>query len=84
MMIGVGDLVQTKEIVFIHHQTGKAKHGRQVKGLVIDIIQKPYWDGRPIKTYATVLAYGGREHRFLLDDLEVLEKNKSFFLTAEQ
>ena len=72
-MIEVGDLVQTKV------------KGRSTKGLVTELYEKKHWDtGKlgtsvdwsvaPVRDFAKVLAYDGREHRFLLDDLELVEK----------
>ena len=70
-MIKVGDLVRTK-----------FDKGSTI-GLVTDVFQKKHWDTgelgiavdwakAPMRDFAKVLSYGGREHRFLLDDLEIL------------
>ncbi len=72
-MIEVGDLVQTK-----------VENG-STKGLVTELYEKKHWDtGKlgtsvdwslaPIRDFAIVLAYDGREHRFLVEDLELVEK----------
>ena len=72
-MIKVGDLVRTK-----------FDKGSTI-GLVTDVFQKKHWDTgelgiavdwakAPMRDFANVLSYGGREHRFLLDDLETLPK----------
>ena len=72
-MIKVGDLVRTK-----------FNNGSTI-GLVTDVFQKKHWDTgelgiavdwakAPMRDFANVLSYGGREHRFLLDDLETLPK----------
>ena len=72
-MIKVGDLVETK---FVQHST---------RGLVTDVFQKKHWDTgelgvavnwdiAPMRDFATVLAYDGREHRFLVDDLQLREE----------
>ena len=72
-MIKVGDLVQTKF------------KERPTRGLVTDVFQQKHWDTgelgievnwsrAPMRDFARVLSYGGREHKFLLDDLEVVEK----------
>ena len=72
-MIKVGDLVQT---TFKDMST---------RGLVTDVFQQKHWDTSelgvavnwskaPMRDFAKVLSYGGREHRFLLDDLEVIEE----------
>ena len=69
-MIGVGDLVTTT-----------VKKGRKTIGLVVEVSKHSnVWsrkDGR-CKPSATVLAYNGREHTFLLDDLEIAEKINLF------
>ena len=65
-MIEVGDLVTTKP-----------KKGRKTIGLVVDMSDHSnVWSRklRRCKPSATVLAYDGREHQFLVDDLEVAEK----------
>ena len=70
-MIKVGDLVRTK-----------FDKGSTI-GLVTEVFQKKHWDtgelGKtvnwdtaPERDFAKVLSYGGREYRFLLDDLEIL------------
>ena len=65
-MIGVGDLVTTT-----------VKKGRKTIGLVVEVSNHSnVWSRklRRCKPSATVLAYDGREHTFLVDDLEVTEK----------
>ncbi len=68
----VGDLVETKFLP------------RPTRGLVTELYQKKHWDTSelgikvdwqkaPMRDFAKVLAYDGREHRFLLDDLAVIE-----------
>ncbi len=72
-MIEVGDLVQTK-----------MEEG-STKGLVTELFEKKHWDTNklgtsvdwslaPMRDFAKVLAYDGREHRFLVEDLVLLEK----------
>tara|TARA_A100001011_G_C13612816_1_gene556774 strand:- start:159 stop:380 length:222 start_codon:yes stop_codon:yes gene_type:complete len=72
-MIKVGDLVQT------------TVKGGSTKGLVTELYEKKHWDTSklgtsvdwslaPMRDFAKVLAYDGREHRFLIDDLVLLEK----------
>ena len=72
-MIKVGDLVQTKY------------EKRPTRGLVTDVFQKKHWDtgelGKsvnwdiaPMRDFAKVLSYDGREHRFLMDDLLITEE----------
>lgn len=72
-MIKVGDLVQT---TFKDMPT---------RGLVTDVFQQKHWDTNelgitvnwskaPMRDFAKVLSYDGREHRFLLDDLETVEE----------
>jgi hypothetical protein len=72
-MIKVGDLVQT------------TVKGGSTKGLVTELYEKKHWDTNklgtsidwslaPVRDFAIVLAYDGRQHRFLIDDLVLLEK----------
>ena len=70
----VGDLVQTRFLP------------RPTMGIVTELFEQKHWDTTelgvavdwkkaPMRDFARVLAYDGREHKFLLDDLETL-KNK--------
>ena len=72
-MIKVGDLVQT---TFEEGST---------RGIVTDVFQQKHWDTNelgvavnwskaPMRDFARVLAYDGREHKFLINDLRTLEE----------
>ena len=71
-MIKVGDLVATNF------------HRGSTRGIVTDVFQQKHWDTNelgvavnwekaPMRDFARVLAYDGREHKFLLDDLTITE-----------
>ena len=72
-MIKVGDLVATT------FQEGSTR------GIVTDVFQQKHWDTNelgvavnwskaPMRDFARVLAYDGREHKFLIDDLRTVEE----------
>lgn len=72
-MIKVGDLVAT---TFERGST---------RGIVTDVFQQKHWDTNelgvavnwskaPMRDFARVLAYDGREHKFLVDDLHIAEE----------
>lgn len=72
-MIRVGDLVRTN-----------VKDGVSFTGVILEINHRSnVWSrkDRKCKPQAIILACGGREITFLLDDLELIQQNKSFFLT---
>jgi len=72
-MIKVGDLVAT---TFEEGST---------RGIVIDVFQQKHWDTNelgvavnwnkaPMRHFARVLAYDGREHKFLIEDLRAAKE----------
>ena len=72
-MIKVGDLVAT---TFEEGST---------RGIVTDVFQQKHWDTNelgvavnwskaPMRDFARVLAYDGREHKFLINDLRTVEE----------
>ncbi len=72
-MIKVGDLVATT-----------FDEGKATRGIVTEVFQQRHWDTNtlgkavnwekaPLCDFARVLAYDGREHRFLLEDLAITE-----------